>query len=145
MRSVECPTCLSMLHLTCVSSQHHTLFSPIACVCIGLTVWALCASTLVFLVSHLTLFCVPWLQVLEHADQELQEYRSQKQPRPVDMQLRSSSRVKLLEGAIMGTQSGFTSTEDNVIPSSLLKAPNLLLFIQVNSICGVLQLHKIPF
>lgn len=129
---------ISMLHLTCVSSQHHTLFSPIACVYIGFTVCALC-------VSHLALFCVPWLQVLEQADQELQEYRSQKQPRPVDRQLRSSSRAKLLEGAIMGTQSGFTSTEDDVIPSSLLKVPNLLLFIQVNIISGVLQLDKIPF
>lgn len=55
--------------------------------------------------SHLLRLWVPWLQVLLQTDQELQGYRSQKQARPAEKQQRScSSRKKLLEGAMTGTE-----------------------------------------
>lgn len=51
--------------------------------------------------SYLCLCCTPWLQVLEQADQDPQGYRSQKQAKPTDIQLRScNSRTSMLEGAI---------------------------------------------
>lgn len=49
------------------------------------------------------------MQVVEQLDQELHWYRSQKQEKPAEKQPRSSSsRNKLLDGAIRRIQTGFS-------------------------------------
>lgn len=77
------------------------------------------SAVFVCTVSHLFLCCVPWLQVLEQADQGPQWYRSQKQARPADIMLKScSSKINQVEGAITDVQTGFTSLEMNLMTGS---------------------------